>query len=309
MKLNDNQLADALFSSAVADQETIRARVLHQAHQELPQSGGAPSHRRPVRRMLAAAAPMAACLAFFVLVNVSAPFARAVAEVPVLGSLARIVTLRQWDSESESAAIHGEQPAIVGTGSEDFETAANALIAQRLSDLEAQAEASAEDYRANWIAMGNDPAQFVPIRYAFDYETFYTSETALSFLIRERETITTDTEDTYTTLFYYNLDIAAGEDLTLERLLGTDWKAAAAQAVDEQIRQSGDQRRISFYQEFWVDKNVSLDDTQKFYLTGDGQVALVFDEGWIAPFEDGPQTFVLPQAPPLGVRGGTAVAA
>ena len=289
MKFNEQTLSDALYTLSVADREAIRARVLEQAHQEQP----SPAPRRRTRWMKFAAGPLAACVAFFVLLNVSAPFAAAVEKVPVLGAVARLITFRQWDSENSSSTIHGEQPAVEGTGNQSFESTVNARITEKMTALDEEAKAYATEYRENWLAMGNDEAEFVPLRYTFDYETFYTSDTTLSFLIRRQETITTDTEDTYTSLYYYNLDIATGRDLTLTDLLGADWKTLVAQQVDAQIRASGDARKLSYYQEFWVDKNVPYDDTQKFYLNTDGAVTVVFDEGYVAPFEDGPQRFVI----------------
>lgn len=289
MNLNEQALSEELYTLVVADREAIRARVLEQAHRELAET----APRKPLRWLKFAAGPLAACLAFFVLVNVSAPFAAAVEQVPVLGTVARLITLRQWDSENDSSSIHGELPLVEGTGNQSLETKVNALIGEKMTTLDEEAQAYAAEYRENWLAMGNDPAAFVPLRYTFDYETFYASDTALSFLIRQRETITTDTEDTYTSLYYYNLNLATGEDLTLADLLGADWKDLVAAQVDDQIRDSGDARKISYYQEFWVDKNVPYDDTQKFYLNRDGQVTVVFDEGYVAPFEEGPQRFVI----------------
>src|SRR5574344_1573379 len=104
MNETNRALADALYSDAVADQEKIRAAVLARAHGAQPDTG---TPRRaqisPFRRfMKIAAAPLAACLAFFILLNVSAPFAAAVERVPVLGGVARLITLRSWHSEDEA---------------------------------------------------------------------------------------------------------------------------------------------------------------------------------------------------------------
>ncbi|MCI2058447.1 MAG: RsiV family protein [Oscillibacter sp.] len=310
MNEKEQALYEALFSRAVADREAVRSRVLALAHQEAaaprdarPAAEAAPRPalqavpRRPGRLRRAVLIPLAACAAFVVLLNVSAPFARAVEQVPGLRTVARLVTFRQWEFSNQDAAIQGSQPAVEGTGNTSFESSVNALIDEKLSDLNAQAKADAAEYRQNWLAMGNSSAEFLPLRYSFDYETYYADKTRLSFLIRQRETIPTAGEDVYTTLFYYNLDVATGADLTLAELLGPDWKTAVSAAVDRQIRGSGDARKISYYQEFWVDKNVPWDDSQKFYLNADGQVTVVLDEGWIAPFEDGPQSFVI--GPPV----------
>ncbi|MCI2055732.1 MAG: RsiV family protein [Oscillibacter sp.] len=294
--MNDiEKLADAVYAESIADQETIRSRVLAQAHSEQssPRTAEKPAPRHHYLRW--ASAPLAACLAFVVLVNTSAAFASAVDDVPVLGSVARVVTFRQWNTQNESVSIQGEQPAVEGTGNSSFEASTNALIEEKISALDAAAQKDAAEYRENWIAMGNSSADFTPIRYDFDYETYYTSDSTLSFLIRQQQTITTNTEDTSTTLFYYNLDVSTGEDLTLQGLLGDDWKSVISSAVDQQIRDGGDARLIAYYQEFWVDKNVPIDETQKFYLDKDGNVVVVFDEGWIAPYENGPQFFTIPR--------------
>lgn len=295
MKELEPSLAWALYESTVADRENIRKSVLDAAHQEM---GTVPTvadrtkkaHRSPARFAMGT---LAACVTFCLFLNVSAPFAAAVSHVPVLSAVARLVTFRQWDFANESADIHGETPAVQDTGNAELETSLNALIDEKVSALDEKARADAAEYRENWLAMGNQESDFVPIQYAFDYETYSTTGGILSFVIRQQETITTDTVDTYTTLYYYNLDIASGRDLTLADLLGANWASVVADAVDTAIRESGDERGISFYQEFWVDKQVPVDESQLFYVAADGSVTVVFDEGVIAPYEDGPQSFVV----------------
>ena len=294
MNPNEQQLAQELYRTTVADQEKIRARVLEAAHGDA--SRGMEGRVRPAPRRAwpkLGAGALAACMTFCLLLNVSAPFAAAVDRVPVLSSVARMVTFRQWDYADGSSSIHGEAPALEGTGNAVLESELNTLIQQKLDVLNEQAKADAAEYKQNWLDMGNPEADFTPIQYTFDYETYCTTGGMLSFVIRKQETITTDTADTYTTLYYYNLDVASGDALTLEGLLGENWKTVVADAVDAQLRQSGDSRKLSYYQEFWVDKNVSVDDSQMFFISEGGDVTVVFDEGVIAPYEDGPQSFVV----------------
>lgn len=292
MKYDNQKLSDALFHACVADQNKIYQQVLERAHQEQGRTVQA-GKARACRWLKIVAGPMAACLAFTILVNTNAAFASAVDNVPVLSAVARVVTFQQWETKNDSAQIHVEQPTVEGTGNAGLEARINTLIQNEIAALQAQEQETAAKYKEDWLAMGNQESDFVPIRYVVDYETYYASDSKLSFLIRERESITTDTENTYTTLHYYNLDLATGEDLTLEVLLGQDWKMEAAEAVDTQIRAGGDERKMAYYQEFCLDKNVPFEDTQKFYLNTDGKVTIVFDEGWIAPMEDGPQSFVI----------------
>ena len=70
--------------------------------------------RRVVRRSLATLASCCAC--FVLLVNVSPVFARAVYEMPVLGSLARVVTVTQYAIEDKDHLIDVRLPALENTG-------------------------------------------------------------------------------------------------------------------------------------------------------------------------------------------------
>ena len=291
MNHSENAIHEALYAAAVADREAVRTAVLQKAHVQM-ESPVKPSVR-PRRRFRYAAVPVAAAAAFVVLVNGSVPFAAAVEQIPVLNAVARLVTLRTWSHADESVEIQGSQPAVENTGNAELETQLNAFIHEKLDTLDAAAQNYAREYRENWLAMGNSEADFTPIQYTFDYETYYSDENTLSFVIRQNQVITTNTSDSDVTLFYYTLDTQTGADMTLSQLLGEDWKTVVAQGVDAQIRASGDERKMSYYQEFWVDKNVPIDDSQKFYLNADGKVVAVFDQGWIAPYEDGVQEFVL----------------
>lgn len=290
MNFEEKDVAWKLYQNSVANQENIRRSVLEAAHRE---SAGVSKPRSAARRIALrfATGSLAACAAFCLLVNVNGSFAKAVNNIPALSSLARLVTFRQWDFADDAATIHGELPAVENTGNTELESSLNAMIELKLNSLEEKAKADAVEYRKNWLEMGNAEADFTPLKYTFDYETYSTSNGVLSFVIRQLKTITTNTVDTYTTLYYYTLDTASGKDLTLADLLGENWKSAVSSAVDTQILRSNDARRISYYKEFWTDKNISIDDSQLFYVNADGTVTVVFNEGEIAPFEDGPQFF------------------
>ena len=165
MNPSDRALAQALYERTVASKEHIRQQVLDAAHKELaPErtADKAPTRRRSPPRL--ALGGLAACAAFCLLLNVSAPFASAVSHVPVLSTVARLVTFRQWDFADASAVIHGETPALEDTGNPELEASLNALIDEKVTALDEKARTDAAEYRQNWLDMGNQEADFTPIR-------------------------------------------------------------------------------------------------------------------------------------------------
>lgn len=81
------------------------------------------------RPVLSAAA--AVCILFVALLNLSSTFASAMAEVPVLGNVAKVLTFRSYSIETDSEWITVNQPSIAGTGNTELEKRVNREIQEK----------------------------------------------------------------------------------------------------------------------------------------------------------------------------------
>lgn len=242
--------------------------------------------RRVVRRSLATLASCCAC--FVLLVNVSPVFARAVYEMPVLGSLARVVTVTQYAIEDKDHLIDVRLPALENTGNTDLEQRINLEIQTRINGVLAEAEDRARQTREAYMATGGTEEDFIPIIISVDYEIKCQNERCLSFILTKTETIAS----AYTEIYCYNIDLETGKELTLQDVLGPGYReianAAVRTEIDRRIREEG---AGYFDGTDGVEGFQSVTDGQLFYINGAGNPVVLFEKYEIAPGYMGTQEF------------------
>lgn len=242
--------------------------------------------RRVVRRSLATLASCCAC--FVLLVNVSPVFARAVYEMPVLGSLARVVTVKQYAMEDKDHLIDVRLPALENTGNTDLEQRINLEIQTRINGVLAEAEDRARQTREAYVATGGAEEDFIPIIISVDYEIKCQNERCLSFILTKTETIAS----AYTEIYCYNIDLETGKELTLQDVLGPGYReianAAVRTEIDRRIREEG---AGYFDGTDGVEGFQSVTDGQLFYINGAGNPVVLFEKYEIAPGYMGTQEF------------------
>ena len=242
--------------------------------------------RRVVRRSLATLASCCAC--FVLLVNVSPVFARAVYEMPVLGSLARVVTVKQYAIEDKDHLIDVRLPALENTGNTDLEQRINLEIQTRINGVLAEAEDRARQTREAYVATGGAEEDFIPIIISVDYEIKCQNERCLSFILTKTETIAS----AYTEIYCYNIDLETGKELTLQDVLGPGYReianAAVRTEIDRRIREEG---AGYFDGTDGVEGFQSVTDGQLFYINGAGNPVVLFEKYEIAPGYMGTQEF------------------
>lgn len=245
------------------------------------------NRRRAVRRSLTAA--LASCACFVLLVNASPTFARAVSDVPVLGSLARVFTVAEYTVEDREHLIDVRLPALELEGATDLEQRINTEIQTRIDQVLQDAEDRARETKAAFVATGGDPDEFMPIMISVDYKIKCQSDQYLSFIITKTETLAS----AYTEYYTYNIDLQAGKELTLKDVLGPDYIEIANQAVREGIAQRS-QNPDNIYFEPGEGGFESISEDQTFYLNQAGNAVVVFEKYEIAPGYMGIQEFEIP---------------
>ena len=225
-----------------------------------------------LRRTLGAAA---AC---FVVVlgglNLSPTFAAAAGDVPVLGGLFQILTVRSYDEVKDGIDYDVSVPEVEADGA--LTEAVNAQIQERVDAHLAQAQADWDAYKEAFLATGGTEEEWGDreMDVIIDYEIKAQTDTTVSFVVDFAECWVSAQQQRYC----YNLDLANNKDITLADVLGEDWVNICNTAVQAYI----DQDTSGLF--FTADKGgfTTVDDTTSFYMNQDGSVTLVFPEYAIA---------------------------
>ena len=227
---------------------------------------------RVFRRTLGAAA---AC---FVVVlgglNLSPTFAAAAADVPVLGGLFQILTVRSYDEVKDGISYDVSVPEVEAGGA--VSEAVNAQIQERVDAHLAQAQSDWEAYKDAYFATGGTEEDWGDreMDVIIDYEIKAQTDTTVSFVVDFAEGWVASMQQR----FCYNLDLENDRDITLADVLGEDWVDVCNDAVEAYIAQDGSGLFYAPDQGGFT----TVDETTSFYMNEDGSVTLVFPEYAIA---------------------------
>lgn len=204
--------------------------------------------------------------------NVSGSAASAMEQVPVLGSLVRVITLRNYfyDDGHSSADVSVPQVDGAGQAGDDVNQAIQENIYQLLDEFYADVDQIAQGGGYQGLSVSYDVVT--------DNEHWFTLR------VNAVRTQGSSAE----MLRYYHIDKDTGEVATLSTLFpeDSDYVAVLSQQVKDWLEGRED---AFFYQEF-----TSIDPEQSFYWGEDGALVLVFDEGSILPAASGNPEVMIP---------------
>ena len=220
---------------------------------------------------------VAACFVVMVgVLNLSPTVAAAAADVPVLGGLFQVLTVRSFTDVTPDRTLEVEQPAIQGGGA--FAQQVNEEIQKRVDAKTAESEWLVAEYKEAFLATGGTQEEWEQhnIAVSVKYDVKSQTDTTVSFLVESDVSFT----GAYWERTYYNLDLAAGEELTLADVLGEDWVTVCNDAVKEQMSAAEDP---SVY--FTAEQGgfTTVDETTQFYLDEAGDPVVVFPPYAVAP--------------------------
>lgn len=246
---------------------------------------GKVNHRR--KRMRTRLNTAAACFAVLVAtLNLSAPVAAVAAEIPILGGLFEVLTIREFSDENNDRVVEVKQPAINGN---DFSEQINAEIQTRVDEKLTEGEAIVSRTKEAFLATGGTEEQWKQrdTTVKVDYEIKSQTETSVSFVLDTYISVAS----AYHEQFYYNLDLAAEKELTLADVLGENWVEICNESIRMQIATSSDP---SAYFDDTMGGFKTVDETTNFYLDENGNVVVVFPRASIAIGAMGVLEFVCP---------------
>lgn len=239
----------------------------------------------------------AAALALLVIApNVSQSAAMAMGNLPIIGPIVKVITIRDYkvDEEHRSADVNVPKIEVDSTdpkASQSVDTV-NQNVDQYISTLIDQFKAdTADNQEAN---------QSLDVHYDIvtNTDTWFTLK--LSVL-----QIQASGDQSYR---YYNIDKRTGEIAPLKDLFrdGADYKTVVSDNIKKQM---ADQMAKDENVYYWLndtevpDENFkSISDDQDYYMDKDGHLVIAFDEYEVAPGYMGAVEFTIPDEVIAGIR-------
>lgn len=221
----------------------------------------------------------AAAALILLLPNVSVSAQAAMEQIPVLGSIVRVVTLRNYfyDDGHSFASVSIPSVSQGGPGGDAVNEAVQEYTDRLLTQFQQDIQDTGEGYQ------GLD----VSYEVTCDTDTWFTLRiNALQVQASGHEMVR-----------YYHIDKTTGQMVTLSDLFpqGTDYVTPLSQEVLRQMEGEPD---------FFPEDFAAIDPQQSFYWDDEGDLTLVFDEAEVAPASRGVVEFHIPQevTQPLGLK-------
>ena len=295
MKEKERKILKRVVEEHLANKEMIRKKVLSMATNELvPKKNDSITYMK----MKFLVIPLTACLLFMFFVNLSPPFALAVSKVPVLGAVAKVITIDEYIEKTDSIDAHIKIPQFSDIGNPTLENQINTMIKTKIESLTEKAKHDSAEFKENFLGAEeySEDIDYTPSTYKFDYEVKSSNAQILSFIINETETTN---GLTFVTKYFYNIDLTTGKELTLADLLGQNYKQKADLEIERQVKEraKADENLLSYYQEYYAPKGEGqvggIDEftSKNFYINEEGNPVIFFYEYYIAPPYAGPQEF------------------
>lgn len=237
---------------------------------------------------------------FIILPNTSATIAHAMEQIPVIGSLVKVVTFRDYEYESDRNMADIEVPEI----KPELATQNNALQ-ENLDRTTAEINAEIQTITDNLIK---------------EFEDNLKSEGGYQDVVVKSEVLAT-TPDYFTLKlicyqgagsgyqwnYFYTIDLKTGERLKLKDIFkeGADYITPISENIKLQMQERMDADENVYY---WLNDEIeewnfkAITDETSFYLNEKGNVVIGFNEGDVAPMYMGTVEFEIPADVLDGIR-------
>jgi len=250
----------------------------------------------------AAAAAAALFLCFTVGLNTSESFAMEMSELPVIGTVAKVLTIRSYETKNDNVTTTVEVPEIqLETAAEETTLAitdVNAKIQELVDAFTSEKYAQIEDGKVTFLESGGTEEEWNArdIEVNVNYEVKHQSEATLSLLI-----------DGWISWFnfeefrrFYNISLVTGKELTLSDFFGENAYEYIEQCILEQMQQliDADSENVVFWginEQFDTGNEfIGVNETTPFYINEKGNVVISYNEYDVAPGYMGIVEFEIP---------------
>lgn len=224
---------------------------------------------------------------FTVGLNTSVAFANAAENIPVIGAMAKVLTFRSYQTQTDDLNMTVDIPSIDMISEEfsDVEDSVNSEIYELCRQYANEAEKRVEEYRTAFLDTGGTLEEWEAhnIEIKVWYEVKTQTDKYLSLVINGAE----NWNNAGGKSRYYNFDLEKGGLLTLRDVMGNDY----GQMIEEQIRSQMKERETTQGIKYFEGELPELSDDTKFYMNESGNPVIVFEPYEIAPGADGQQEF------------------
>ena len=232
---------------------------------------------KPKRHSYRWASWAAAALALFIAVpNVSPTAAAAMADVPVLGAIVRVVTFRNYVYDD---GWHSADVSVPELGGGDAAQAVNEQVRAYTDRLIARFEETCEE------ELGKEGY------HGLDVTSTVVTDTDEWFTLRV-DAVEIQASG-YEFSRFYHIDKVGDRVVTLKDLFREDADYVTALS-DEVRRQMEEQMAENAEVSYFPEEFTAIDPEQNFYWAADGSLVLAFDEYTIAPGSMGMPEFTIP---------------
>lgn len=250
----------------------------------------------------AATAAAALFICFTIGLNTSESFAMSAAEFPLLGQIAKVLTIRSYEKAEGNTITTVEIPEIQ-LESEVLDQAhaitdVNKKIQALVEEFTLEKETEVEDYKDIFLENGGTLKEWEErsIEINVDYEVKYQTESLLSLLVDGWISWFNFDEERH----FYNIDLKTGKELTLIDFFGEDAYNYASDCVLQQMETliQSDPDTYSFWgvmeDEDMGHEFIGVTEETLFYINENGNIVVTYDKYEVAPGSMGIQEFEIP---------------
>ncbi|AZN42656.1 RsiV family protein [Paenibacillus albus] len=245
-------------------------------------------HKKTSLRIRWISAAAAIVTLFISALNISPSFANASSKWPVIGPLAKVLTIREYKVEEPTYKAHIQVPAITDLGDKSLEQQLNDKYSVESKRLYAEFMAEVEDLKK---AGGGEAG----------VESGYVVKTDTDRLLSVGRYVTNTVGSSSTTFKYDTVDKVNHVLITLPSLFKDErYIEIISNNIKEQMIARMKQDKNAF---FWVSGNgqqesdmnfKAIEKDQNFYINQDYKLVISFDKYAVAPGSMGIVEFVIP---------------
>ncbi|WFD10178.1 DUF3298 and DUF4163 domain-containing protein [Tepidibacter hydrothermalis] len=226
---------------------------------------------------------------FVATLNMNQSFAQSMSEVPIIGSIAKLLTFKDYEIHSDVVDAEIKIPKVEGLSDKKLEQKINDEIYEKMKATIKEAEQRALEDKQAFIETGGTEEEFKDrkTKVKVDYDLKSVNDNMISFTLYQYES----SSYSYSQTYYYNINIRNNKNIKIEDILGKDYKKIIDKSIYAQIEERKKDENNSFFEGEMGFNGIK--ETPNFYINEDGKVVIVFDKYEIAPGAMGPQEFVI----------------
>lgn len=225
------------------------------------------------------------CFVFVVSLNINESFANTLKDVPVLNKIAEVFTFREYEKETDYTKENVRIPQVTELKNKELQEKVNGMITDKIAELLNETESNAKQIKKE-IGNNTRGSIYGKMSVRIDYEVKYNKNNILSFILTKEEGLNTSSRDIYT----YNYNIETGKEITLEELLGKDYKKLCNEQIEKEIeKQEKENKNKKYFNKedmLGIGEDSyfhGISDNQSFYINEVEKPVIVFDKYSIAP--------------------------